>query len=97
MPQCSINGRRYLSFNYQPRRLKMTTKLNAKLAARIATLVREISVARSMMDDGYDFSLWAEYSDSAKLELRAMGIDLGKTYAELRDEVEAEIAARIIA
>lgn len=75
----------------------MTTKLNAKLAARIASLVREISVARSMMDDGYDFALWADYSDRAKLELRAMGIDLGKTFAEIRNEVDAEIAARMIA
>jgi hypothetical protein len=75
----------------------MKTKLNPKLAARIAELVRVISVSRSMMDDGYKFSLWADQSDRAKLELRTMGIDLGKTFAELRDEIDAEIAARIAA
>ena len=75
----------------------MTKKLNAKVAARIAELVRDISVARTMMESGKDFSLWAEVSDNAKLELRAMGIDLGKTFAEHSAEIEAEIAARIAA
>ena len=75
----------------------MTKKLNAKVAARIAELVRDISVARSMMESGKDFTLWSEVSDNAKLELRAMGIDLGKTFAEHSAEIEAEIAARIAA
>ena len=72
----------------------MKTKLNPKVAARIAELVHVISVSRSMINDGYEFSLWADHSDRAKLELRDMGIDLGKTFAELRDDIEAEIEAR---
>jgi len=75
----------------------MTKKLNAKVAARIAELVRDISVARTMMESGKDFTLWSEVSDNAKLELRAMGIDLGKTFAEHSAKIEAEIAARIAA
>jgi hypothetical protein len=72
----------------------MKTKLNPKVAARIADLVRKISVARTMMDDGYEFARWANQSDQAKLELRDMGIDLGKTFAELSDDIDAEIEAR---
>jgi hypothetical protein len=77
--------------------MTMTKKLNAKVAARIAELVRDISVSRSMMESGKNFTLWSEVSDNAKLELRAMGIDLGKTFAEHSAEIDAEIAARIAA
>jgi hypothetical protein len=77
--------------------MTMTKKLNAKVAARIAELVRDILVSRSMMESGKNFTLWSEVSDNAKLELRAMGIDLGKTFAEHSAEIDAEIAARIAA
>lgn len=79
----------------------MIKKLPAKHANRIADLILQISVGKQMIDDTKGnperFRMWAEYVDNAQMGLREYGIDIGKTYAEIRADHEAEIARRLAA
>ena len=69
-------------------------KIAKKTATRISELFLIMRVANQMMEDKCDFKRWAAYSDEANLELREMGIDAGKTFAEIDAEIDAEFRAK---
>jgi hypothetical protein len=50
MRQCLINGKRYLSFNYQPRRLKMEKQITLT-ADQAYALVDKLMVAAGRLSD----------------------------------------------